>query len=882
MDRRAFLRNSATAGAWAASSPLQTSGETTQSPGFVLSTSPATVSRPLPDLAPARWIWYPSERCLQNTFVLFRRDVQLDAAPLRATGWIAADSRYLLEVNGRRIQWGPAPSDPRWPEADPLDLAAYLRAGANTIAVTVLFYGTGDGTWPVGLPGFLFWLEAETAGGGVKQLLVSDRGWNCCLARSWQPGHYKRWYLRALQEEFDARLYPHGWNQPGFVCDAHWRAAMELPGSPNQGSLNAGFSDYQTDMSAAGNQSEMRTRSIPLLSEANVPVKRLVEAAWLNWTVEPREYFECRTPDAFVFDRQQPASFTESEGPWTVRLPAAIAESPKGAALTFELAEQVVGWPYFTVEAQAGTVIELLVHEAHEPGGPVLLNSHFDSWTRFTCSEGVNRFETFDFESLRWLQLHVHGAEGTVKIRDVGVRRRSFPWAHSPNIKLSDPALQRLMDASLNTLVNSAQETCVDGMARERQQYSGDGAHQLHAIYYALGDSRLPRRFITTYSQGITQEGYFMDSWPAYDRLVRIAQRQLGLSPWGPILDHSVQFVFDCWYYYLYTGDTDGLREAFPRLLRFVSFLEKLRRADGLLPVEDLGVPVVWMDVDAFREQRHKQCSFNLYAAAMLEHALAPLCRLFDDSVNERTARRVGQSIRQAAVRHFWSEAHGAFVDNLPWLDKEGGIRCSDRTLAAAILFDQCPRDSIGAGVRMLSECPEVMGFSYPANAGWRLRALAKAGRADVVADDLRRRWATLPSVLLNNTLQEAWSSPPDSNAQWSHCAVVPLYVLFMSLAGIRPLEPGFKRMEIRPQFAGLGDIEMTAHTPGGPLDISAKGRKGGRTVVLKTPAECRAELVVSEKEALSLPPLDSRATPALRRYELPAGKEVTLVLKYS
>jgi len=33
----------------------------------------------LPDLKPARWIWYPSERCLQNTFVLFRRELTLAA-----------------------------------------------------------------------------------------------------------------------------------------------------------------------------------------------------------------------------------------------------------------------------------------------------------------------------------------------------------------------------------------------------------------------------------------------------------------------------------------------------------------------------------------------------------------------------------------------------------------------------------------------------------------------------------------------------------------------------------------------------------------------------------------------------------------------------------
>ena len=60
---------------------------------------------------------------------------------------------------------------------------------------------------------------------------------------------------------------------------------------------------------------------------------------------------------------------------------------------------------------------------------------------------------------------------------------------------MSDAALQKLLDASINTLHNSAQETIVDGMGRERQQYSGDCGHQLHAIFYAFGETRLPARF---------------------------------------------------------------------------------------------------------------------------------------------------------------------------------------------------------------------------------------------------------------------------------------------------------------------------------------------------------------------------------------------------
>ena len=144
--------------------------------------------------------------------------MNLAAKPRRATGWIAADSRYRLEVNGQRIQWGPPPCDPRWAEADRIDLTDALHEGKNVLGATVLFYGQGDGTWPIGKPGFLFWLDIEHAD-GTKERVVSDAAWHALLCRAWRPGQFKRWYLRALQEEFDARLYPHV-HDPG-ACGHH-------------------------------------------------------------------------------------------------------------------------------------------------------------------------------------------------------------------------------------------------------------------------------------------------------------------------------------------------------------------------------------------------------------------------------------------------------------------------------------------------------------------------------------------------------------------------------------------------------------------------------------------------------------------------------------
>ena len=787
-------------------------------------------------------------------------------------GWLSADSRYSLEVNGRRIQWGPAPCDPRWAEADPIDLTAAFLGGDNVLGVTVLHYGVGEGTWPMGRPGFLFRLEIEGADGSIETI-VSDASWQSHLCRAWPPGRPKRWYLRALQEQFDARLFPHGWTQPGFVPDSAWMPAMVLEGSPRKPALATNYPDYLLDSGSGPAASELRPRRIPFLQESLVPAARLAETHRLSWRVPPEDYFDFRVPDAF---RAEPlaAAKEESPGRWSI-----VLDGVHSVALTFELTEQVVGWPGFSIEAPTGTTIELLVHEAHASGGPPLLNTHFDSWSRFICGDGRNEFETFDFESLRWIQLHVRGVAGQVVVSDVHVRRRVFPWPNEPHLKTSDTALQRLFDASLNTLCNCAQETLVDGMARERQQYSGDGGHQMHAVHLAYGETRLVARYLSTWSQGMTKDGYFLDCWPAYDRLARLAERQLDLTDWGPILDHGVGFTLDCWHHYSYTGDLEALREPYPRLVRFARYLQGLVGPDGLLPVENLGIPWVWMDSEAYRQQRHKQCAFNLYVAAAMRTALEPLCREFGDAAQADAVGRFGRDLEQAAVARYWSPERGLFVNNLPWLAQEGSVRTCDRSLATSVLYAQCPGGRDGPALDSLASCPAEMGFSYPANAGWRLWALAKGGRGDLIPGDLRKRWATMDSVTMNNTIGEAWKLAPDTYEQWSHCAVVPLYLAFHGLMGLRPLAPGFRRFELRPQLGDLEDLELTAHTVRGPIGLAVRGKKGDREMTLQLPPGGGGELIVPAGETLSLAEAQEAAPGGCRRYQLPEGGTLTLRL---
>jgi len=822
------------------------------------------------DLSPAKWIWYPAGRTLQNTFVLFRKDIVLDKKPHKAIGWILADSRYRLFVNGKRIQWGPAPSDPRWQEADPIDLTAFLTEGKNVIAVEVCFFGSGDGTHPMGKPGFILNLDMD------QEKLVTDASWDCFLAKSWRPGQYKRWFLRSLQEEFDARLYPYGWDTSDFKPDENWTKAILVSQDGKEPSVCNSSSEYVWEIFGDKQLSEIRKRSIPTMREFDFHVTTLEESMWIHWKRPAEDYFDLLVSDAFeTIDK--PITRSLGDGEWEI--------SPQGnyaAALTFSFPEQGVGWPHFTIDAPEGTIVELLVHEAHQKGGPALINSHFNSWSRFICKEGINHFETFDFESFRWLQLHIRNFNRPIKIASVGMRRRIYPWKSEPTIVISDDTIQHVVNAAVNTLFNCAQETLVDGMARERQQYSGDGSHQLHAVIQTLGDITLPYRFVNTFSQGLSIDGYFMDSWPAWDRLARTVERQMHLTGWGPILDHSIGFCFDAFHYYMYTGDLQGLKEVYPRLLSFFSYLYKLTdKSEHLVPVENLGMCSVYIDHEAYKQTKHKQLALNLYIVAMCRNALSTLCQAFGDTQKADEINQYAADILQGCIQKFWDKEQQVYVNNLPWKDEEGEIRYCDRSLATALIFDLCPNGETAKALNLLEQSPAEMGVSYPCNAVWPLWALVKYRKINTVLSDLREKWGNMSSVWANNTLQEFWQAYPDEGSQWSHCAMYPLIALNQGIAGVYPLKPGCVRIKMEPQLGDLEHIRFDVQTLKGAIQFSAQGIKGKRELRLQVPDSLSIELRLDKREKVDLPLLRTEKD-GINVYKITHPGSYVLKLKYT
>ena len=115
----------------------------------------------------------------------------------------------------------------------------------------------------------------------------------------------------------------------------------------------------------------------------------------------------------------------------------------------------------------------------------------------------------------------------------------------------------------------------------------------------------------------------------------------------------------------------------------------------------------------------------------MFQHALAPIAQAFGDaSTAERYDSLASDPV--GSRRRFWSDERGLFVNNLPWLDEEQAPRLCDRSLATAILYDQCPggRRTAEARARWWSDRPSWGSPTRPTPAGATGRSRGWGGRS--------------------------------------------------------------------------------------------------------------------------------------------------------
>ncbi len=168
----------------------------------------------------AEWIWKAGADERPETYLFFRKEVVLDAAPPSAEIWISARSLFHLYVNGRHVAFGP-PAYPRDEAAYVCrhDVGHLLEPGVNVIAV--LAHNTRCTRFA----------GKRRPGGLLVQLQCGDAP-VCWTNSTWQmmPGDCyagsrpRRSVAAGFAEKLDGHKVPHGWQDRGFNAN-HWRLA---------------------------------------------------------------------------------------------------------------------------------------------------------------------------------------------------------------------------------------------------------------------------------------------------------------------------------------------------------------------------------------------------------------------------------------------------------------------------------------------------------------------------------------------------------------------------------------------------------------------------------------------------------------------------------
>lgn len=177
----------------------------------------------------ARWIWNAGEENPRNYYLLVRKTFKLDNIPTQANAFISAYAYADVYINGKLLERCPMNCDPEYQNYDQFSILNYLKKGDNCITAVVQNFGVGLHSQMNARGGFFFQANLSWPGKPSANIL-SDNSWKVIHARAWDTATRFREpnaHLIGFVEEFDARLWPDGWQEATFD-DAAWEHATMI------------------------------------------------------------------------------------------------------------------------------------------------------------------------------------------------------------------------------------------------------------------------------------------------------------------------------------------------------------------------------------------------------------------------------------------------------------------------------------------------------------------------------------------------------------------------------------------------------------------------------------------------------------------------------
>ncbi|MGF1447863.1 MAG: alpha-L-rhamnosidase C-terminal domain-containing protein [Opitutales bacterium] len=751
----------------------------------------------------ASWLWHPHLRADQPAFVCFKLHFEVRSDEPALVLHFTADQRCELTLDGRRFAAGP--------EAAGIENYSFstfriedLNTGEHTLEVFVWWLG---GNSPLAretlAPGFV--LAAE--GAWAERCNTGIAAWTVCelpglaleIERNFPPAFGIGKCLR-----FDARAFPwtdaqRDWHTPATVA------------TPNTGTV------------FGVTRPRWRLRPARLPEMLYRPVRPGKVVAVSDTFVRANGWDE--PLHAFSEEEAQHEAIPEIQEFWDNPLEHDLQIEPgQRLSVLVDLDDYYCGYPEVLTSGGRDAEIALDWSEGlieavdgmtkgreHQKGNrDVFIGKVFRGLNdTFICDGGEHRqMRPQWWRAGRYLLIRVRAHSEPLTLHRIQILETHYPYEFSDTFTCDqDPWIQPIRKIARRGLEMCSHETYMDCPFYEQLMYVFDTRLEVLTTYASTRDERLPRRAIEVFDTSRRRHaGAACSRFPSReDQLI-----PMFCLAWTWMLgDHL-----------LWRDDPDWLRQFIPGARTTHDWFERFENADGLLenlpgwPYGDWvagwkrGVPASAIDgISAI---------MNLLYVYSLRHLAWLETHLGDPA---RTAVWQAKADRLAAVvqQRYYDADRGLFADDdtrESWSQQAqiwavlGGVVVGE---AAGELLDRTLADA----------------SLWPASFFFRsllFDALVQTDRGGQIIDQLGA-WRAMVETGARTGFEHQEPTRSDCHAWSSH----PLLHLPASIAGIRPAEPGFKSVNVRPQPGTLKQLSCALPHPRG--DIHAEMQFASDTV---------------------------------------------------
>jgi alpha-L-rhamnosidase len=483
---------------------------------------------------------------------MFRKTFDLGAPPIGAPARITADSRYVLWVNGHEVGRGPARSQPYRQRYDSYDLAPYLSAGRNVIAVLVTYYGRPMSFWQPAPAGSntdaALVFEAQVG----DQTIVSDDSWRVQRSAAWSLLAGTHAGEGVPVEIVDARGVPRGWREVDFN-DSDWRQAPLLPAIHP-----ASLGETRPPTYPFG---RLLPRGISQLVGGRVGPDRVLDSSTRHSPAWTNDHPVTRVTQALL---------AEVIRTHTAELPTSFEVAP-GEVHHFavDFGRIVAGFVELDLEAPAGTVVDM--HYREKVFRPELAWSGEDPETgaRHIAAGADDQFAALEINGLRYLHLVVHADQtASVSLNRLEVREHLYPRTGGAYFRSDDPGLDALYRAGIRTVQLNSLDSYTDCPTREQRAWVGD------AVVHQMVD------LATNQDWGLARNYLELSDSPRPDGILpMVVASDIEASGGLTIPDWSLSWIHGLHVQYWHDGDLEAARRHLPtaeRVLRwYTSYLDE-------------------------------------------------------------------------------------------------------------------------------------------------------------------------------------------------------------------------------------------------------------------------------------------------------------------